>query len=277
MKLGLINSAWLGTAVDPYTDGVRLTRQIGFDTIDILPADGELTDSQIRCVKTIAREVGLPIRSVPLILFGLFDPNVSARKHSIDLGRRITDLAAILGADNLLLVNGEYFWQLETGFNQKWIWNAVVEGVRQIGEHAQAIGMRVAIELEPFRMSIINTIDSMEKLINAVNLPDVVMANIDCSHLFLANIPPTEIQRLKGRIAHVHFSDAIDQHGDLPPGRGRAPLKEYLNQLDIAGFDGSVSIELEWPPDPSREGVMAWVSEAYQKTNEMMQELGVRR
>ena len=224
MKLGLINSAWLGTAVDPYSDGVRLTKQIGFDTIDILPADGELRDSQIRSVKTISREVGLPIRSVPLILFGLFDPNGSARKHSIDIGCRITDLAAILGADNLLLVNGEYFWQLETGFNQQWIWNAVVDGVRQIGEHAQAIGMRVAIELEPFRMSIINTIDSMEKLLNAVDLPDVVMANIDCSHLYLANIPPTEIQRLRGRIAHVHFSDAIDRHGDLPPGRGRAPL-----------------------------------------------------
>ncbi len=277
MKLGLINSAWLGTAVDPYSQGVRLTKQIGFDTIDIYPADGELTDPQIQGVKTIAQEVELPIRSVPLILFGLFDPNGSARQHSIDIGRRITDLAAVLGADNLLLVNGEYFWQLETGFNQQWIWNAVVEGVRQIGEHARAIGMRIAIELEPFRMSIVNTIDSMEKFLNAVNLPGVVMANIDCSHLFLANIPPTEIQRLKGRIAHVHFSDAIDQHGDLPPGRGRAPLKEYLNQLDIAGFDGSVSIELEWPPDPSREGVMAWVTEAYQKTNQMMQELGVRR
>ena len=277
MKLGLINSAWLGTAVDPYSDGVRLTKQIGFDTIDILPADGELTDSQIRCVKTIAREMGLPIRSVPLILFGLFDPNGSARRHSIDIGRRAADLTAILGADNLLLVNGEYFWQLETGFNQQWIWNAVVEGVRQIGEHAAAIGIRIAIELEPFRMSIINTLDSMEKLLNAVSLPGVVMANIDCSHLFLANIPPTEIQRLKGRIAHVHFSDAIDRHGDLPPGRGRAPLKEYLNQLRIAGFEGSVSIELEWPPDPSREGVVAWVTEAYRKTNEMMQELGVRK
>jgi D-psicose/D-tagatose/L-ribulose 3-epimerase len=277
MKLGLINSAWLGTAVGPYSEGVRLTKQIGFDTIDIYPADGELTDPQIQSVKTIAQEVELPIRSVPLILFGLFDPNGSARQHSIDIGRRITDLAAVLGADNLLLVNGEYFWQLETGFNQQWIWNAVVEGVRQIGEHARAVGMRIAIELEPFRMSIVNTIDSMEKFLNAVNLPGVVMANIDCSHLFLANIPPTEIQRLTGRIAHVHFSDAIDQHGDLPPGRGRAPLKEYLNQLDIAGFDGSVSIELEWPPDPSQKGVMAWVTEAYQKTNQMMQELGVRR
>ena len=276
MKLGLINSAWLGTAVEPYTEGVRLTKQIGFDTIDIYPNDGELSDAQILNVKMATREINLPVRSVPLILFGLFDPNRSARQHSVDIGRRVVDAAALLGADNLLLVNGEYFWQLETGFNQEWIWNSVVDGVRKIGEHALAAGLKIAIELEPFKMSIVNTIESMDKFLRAVNLPGVVMANIDCSHLFLANTPPEGIQSLKGRIAHVHFSDAIDKHGDLPPGRGRAPLKEYLNQLAIAEFDGSVSIELEWPPDPSREGVISWVAESYEKTNQMMQELGIR-
>jgi len=102
------------------------------------------------------------------------------------------------------------------------------------------------------------------------------MANVDCSHLHLADTPARAIQKLKGRIAHVHFSDALDKHGDLPPGRGKAPLKEYLNQLKTAGFEGSVTIELEWPPDSSKDGVISWVREAYEKTNEMMQELNAR-
>ncbi len=276
MKLGLINSLYLGTAIDPYTDGIRATKEIGFDTIDIYPADGEMSPAQIKSSKAIAKEVGLPIRSVPLILFGLFDPNRSAREHSVELAKRVVDMTAILGADNVLLVNGEYFWQLETGFSKDWIWNNVVEGVRKIGEHADAAGVRISIELEPFKMSLINSIDTMEAFLNAVDMPGVVMANVDCAHLGLADIPPTEIQRLKGRICHVHFSDSLDTHGDLPPGRGRMPLKEYLNQLNIAGFDGSVTIELEWPPDPSREGVIAWATEAYQKTDEMMQALGIR-
>lgn len=276
MKLGIINSVYLGTEIDPYTEGIRVTKEIGYDTIDIYPADGEMTDEQIKNTRKYTKEVGLPIRSVPLILFGLFDPNRSAREHSVDIGRRILDLAAILGADNMLLVNGEYFWQLETGFNKDWIWNSVVEGVRKIGEHADAIGMRVAIELEPFKMSLINSIDTMDAFLKAVDLPEVVMANVDCSHLDLAGIPPEAIQTLKGRIAHVHFSDAQTQHGDLPPGRGKAPLKQYLDQLNRAGFDGSVTIELEWPPDPSKAGVRAWAAEAYEKTNQMMQELGAR-
>ena len=276
MKLGLINSVWLGTSIDPFSEGIRVTKQVGFDTIDVLPADGELSDSQLRSVKENTLQSRIPIRSVPLILFGLFDPNRSARQHSVNIGRRTVDLAVLLGADNVLIVNGEYFWQLETGFTREWIWNTVVDGMRRIGEHAAAAGIRIAIELEPFRMSIVNSIDSMDAFLKDVGLPGVVMANVDCSHLFLANTPPEAIQKLKGRIAHVHFSDAIDKHGDLPPGRGRAPLKEYLNQLAIAGFEGSVSIELEWPPDPTREGVISWVTEAYEKTDQMMQELRVR-
>ncbi len=277
MKLGLINSVYLGTEVDPYSEGIRVTKEIGYDTIDIYPGDGEMSDAQIKASRSTAKEVGLPIRSVPLILFGLFDPNKAARLHSVDLGKRVVDMAAVLGADNVLLVNGEYFWQLETGFNKDWIWNNVVDGVRQIGEHADAVGVRLSIELEPFKMSLINSIDTMEAFLNAVDMPGVVMANVDCSHLDLANIPPTEIQRLAGRIAHVHFSDSLTTHGDLPPGRGKAPLKEYLRQLGLAGFDGSVTLELEWPPDPTKAGVRAWAAEAYAATNGMMQELGLRK
>ena len=276
MKLGVINSAYFGSPIDAYGEAIKITKEIGFDTIDVYPADGEMTSAQIKSVKALCAAADLPIRSTVLILFGLFDPNKPARDFAVDLGKRLVDLTAILGADNMLLVNGEYFWQLETGFNKEWIWGNVVEGTRKIGEHAEAAGVKISIELEPFKMSLINSIDTMDAFLKAVDLPQTVQANVDCSHLDLAGIPPTEIQRLKGRIAHVHFSDSLETHGDLPPGRGKAPLKEYLNQLNLAGFNGSVSLELEWPPDQSREGVIAWVTEAYQATDKMMQELGCR-
>lgn len=274
MKLGIINSAFFGTPIDAYAEGVELVKKLGFDTIDIYPADGEMSDAQLTSVKKLTKELNLPIRGVPAIIFGFFDPNKAAREFSKDLGKRLVDLSANLGAHNMLIVNGEYFWQLETGFNKDWIFNCAVEGTRAVGEHAEAVGIKIAIELEPFKMSIVNSIDSMEAFLNAVDLPNTVMANIDCSHLFLANIPPSEIQRLKGRIAHVHISDAIDQHGDLPPGRGKAPLQDYVNELAKAGFDGSVACELEWPPDLSREGVTAWIKEAGEATARLMRNAG---
>jgi hypothetical protein len=40
------------------------------------------------------------------------------------------------------------------------------------------------------------------------------------------------------------------------------------------GFDGSISIELEYSPQP--EKIVDWASEAYRETNRSMQDLGIR-
>lgn len=276
MKLGIINSVFFGTEVDAYGDGIEEIAKLGFDTIDIYPADGEMSSQQLANVRRLTKQHNLPVAGGVAIIFGFFDPNKPARQFAVDLGKRLVDLTALMGANNMLIVNGEYFWQLETGFDKDWIFNAAVEGTRAVGEHAEAVGIKIAIELEPFKMSIVNSIDTMEAFLNAVDLPNTVQANIDCSHLFLANIAPSEIQRLKGRIAHVHISDAIDKHGDLPPGRGKAPLQEYINELAKAGFNGSVSCELEWPPDRSRAGVLAWAKEAGDATAALLKNAGVR-
>lgn len=276
MKTGIINSVFFGTEIDPYGEGIKLVKELGFDTIDIYPADGEISAEQMANVKRYSKEYDIPISGGVALIFGYFSPNAPERKFAKQLGRDLVDIAAEMGADNILIVNGEYFWQLETGFTKDWIFNMAVEGTRDMGEHAAKSGLKVAVELEPFRMSIVNSIDSMDAFLSAIDLPETVMANVDCSHLHLAGIPPTEIQRLKGRIAHVHISDAIDTHGDLPPGRGTAPMQEYIDQLKIAGFDGVVACELEWPPDPSREGVLAWAKEAGDATAQLMRNAGVR-
>jgi D-psicose/D-tagatose/L-ribulose 3-epimerase len=51
MKLGLINSAWLGSPVGT-ADGIRHTKEIGFDTIDI---SADPLDEVVPVVKTKTR------------------------------------------------------------------------------------------------------------------------------------------------------------------------------------------------------------------------------
>jgi sugar phosphate isomerase/epimerase len=73
----------------------------------------------------------------------------------------------------------------------------------------------------------------------------------------------------------VHLSDCDGKvHGDLPPGRGCTPIKEYLAAIRDTGFDGVVSIELEFSPEPSR--ILDWVTEAYEQTDRIMRELNCR-
>ena len=50
MKLGLINSAWLGSPVST-EQGIRLTKEIGFDTIDIFADPLEIDARERRLIR----------------------------------------------------------------------------------------------------------------------------------------------------------------------------------------------------------------------------------
>ena len=80
---------------------------------------------------------------------------------------------------------------------------------------------------------------------------------------------------LKNRAAHIHISDCDGKvHGDLPPGRGVVKFMPYLQAIKDLEIDGTIALELEYSPDPSK--IVEWVEEAYDHTNRMMGELNLR-
>ena len=114
---------------------------------------------------------------------------------------------------------GEYIWQREViPPAAQWQWG--VEACRQLGDYGDRKGIDIALELEPFRLSLLNNVASMVRFIDEC-AHSRVRANIDVSHLCLSDTSPAEIARLKDRAIHVHISDCDGKvHGDLPPGRG---------------------------------------------------------
>lgn len=273
MQLGLINSAFAqagqGTAY-----GLEQTKAIGFDTVDIFADPLDIDDAERQLIRDTCGRLELPIKSICCVAVGLIDFNPSVQRFHVDRCRAYLDLCRELGCDNLLLVLGEYIWQQEV-IPPREQWDTGVANVRQLGEYASELGLEIALELEPFKLSLVNTVDTMIQFLDDVGMPDVVRANCDISHLYLMKIEPREIERLTGRIAHVHLSDCNGKvHGDLPPGRGVVPIKDYLAAIRDTGFDRTVSIELEYSPEPDK--IVDWVREAYDRTAEMMAEIGVR-
>ena len=273
MNLGLINSAWLGSPVGT-AEGIRKTKQIGFDTIDIFADPLEIDIKERKLIKDACRQEGLPVISVCCVALGIADFNTPVRKFHAERCRRFLDFVYELEAKNLLLVLGEYIWQQEVIRPQdQWSW--AVEETRALGDYAGTLGLEIAIELEPFKLSIFNSLDKMEALLDAVGCP-AVRANLDVSHLSLVNTPPAKILGLKGRIAHIHFSDCDGKvHGDLPPGRGVVNFLPYLKAIKESGFDGTLSIELEYSPEPAK--IVEWVTEAYTATDKLMRDAGLAR
>jgi D-psicose/D-tagatose/L-ribulose 3-epimerase len=272
MQLGLINSAWVqagrGTAF-----GIRMTKEIGFDSIDVFADPLDLDPVERRLIRRECERVGLPVVSVACVAVGLIDFNPSVQRFHLDRCRRYLDLAYEYDAKNLLLVLGEYIWNREV-IPPAEQWRTAVGHLKRLGDHAATLGLQIALELEPFPLSLLNSVDTMERFLDDVGHP-AVKANIDVSHLHLAKVPAAELRRLRGRAIHVHVSDCDGvKHGDLPPGRGVVDFGPYLREIKHLDIAGAVSVELEYSPAP--EKIVEWVREAYQATERLMRDAGLR-
>ncbi len=92
MKLGLINSAWAQAGRDT-AFGIRMTREIGFDTIDIFADPLDIDIKERRLIKRECDRAGLPIVSLACVAVGLIDFNPSVQRFHLQRCRAYLDLA----------------------------------------------------------------------------------------------------------------------------------------------------------------------------------------
>lgn len=272
VKLGLINSAWAQAGRDTAW-GIQKTREIGFDCIDIFtdPLDIDVRERQL--IRRECAKANLPIISVCCVATGLIDFNPSVQRFHLDRCEKFLDLCYELEAENLLLVLGEYIWNQEV-IPPAEQWKTGVENCKRLADYAQTLGLKIALELEPFHLSLVNNVDNMVRFLDDAGHP-ALAANIDISHLQLAHVKPEEVSRLKDRAIHVHISDCDGKrHGDLPPGRGVVDFDGYLKEIAKLDMGGTMSIELEYSPEP--DYVEEWVREAYAATAALMKKAGLR-
>src|ERR1700679_2802690 len=154
MKLGLINSAWAQAGRDT-AFGIRMTKEIGFDTIDIFADPLDLDARERKLIRTECDKAGLPIVSIACVAVGLIDFNPSIQRFHVERVKAYLDMAYLFGAKNVLLVLGEYIWQKEV-ISPAEQWATAVRHVRTLGEYAGDLGLEIALELEPFQLSLLN-------------------------------------------------------------------------------------------------------------------------
>jgi D-psicose/D-tagatose/L-ribulose 3-epimerase len=272
MKLGIINSAFQQVGIDTAT-GIKHIARIGFDTVDIFTEAIGISKEEVKLVARTTERLDLPIISLPVVAVGLIDFNDPVREFHVERCKRYIDLARTWKAKNILLVLGEYIWQREV-IPPEAQWNWAIETCRTLGDYADKKGIDIALELEPFRLSLLNNVTQMVRFVDECGHPRV-RANIDISHLVLSDTSPAELKKLRNKAIHVHLSDCDGKvHGDLPPGRGVVKFVPYLQAIKELKIDGVVSIELEYAPDPRK--IVQWVEEAYRETAKLMDIVGLR-
>src|SRR5947209_1739659 len=147
MQLGLINSAWAqagqGTAF-----GIRMTKEIGFDTIDIFADPLDIDVKERLLIKNECERNELPIISIACVAVGLIDFNPSVQRFHLQRCRAYLDMAYEFEAKNLLLVLGEYIWERQV-IPPAEQWQTAVRHLRELGKYAEGLGLQIALELEP--------------------------------------------------------------------------------------------------------------------------------
>src|SRR5687768_1093975 len=135
MKLGLINSAF-AQANKGTKFGIEQTKRIGFDTVDIFTDPLDIDAKERKLIKDTARKLQLPIKSVCCVAVGLVDFNPSVQRFSVERVKKFLDMTEEFGADNLLLVIGEYIWEQQV-IPPAAQWQTAVDNVRECGRHAK--------------------------------------------------------------------------------------------------------------------------------------------
>ncbi|MBI3465974.1 MAG: TIM barrel protein, partial [Planctomycetes bacterium] len=150
MKLGLINSAWAQAGRDT-AYGIRMTKEIGFDSIDIFTDPLDLDVRERRLIKRECDNVCLPIVSIACVAVGLIDFNPSVQRFHVDRVKKYLDLAYEYEANNVLLVIGEYIWEQQV-IPPAEQWRTGARNLKELGKYAADLGLQIALELEPFKL-----------------------------------------------------------------------------------------------------------------------------
>lgn len=74
---------------------------------------------------------------------------------------------------------------------------------------------------------------------------DDVSFVLDVKQMRRAGVPLAEMMcAMRGKIAHVHLSDAVPENDCVAPGRGDFPFEALFRELRETGFSGEMMIEL---------------------------------
>lgn len=218
----------------PVHEAFELLAETGFGGIEIMVTKDPGTQDGKR-LRGLADAHGLQVAAIHAP-FLLVTRSVWGTEPVGKVDRAI-ELAEEVGAP-LVVAHPPYRWQ--TGY-RRWLQD-------ELPTLSERTGVRVAVEnMFPLRVRgrRVASFHSVRTLEDLEGFEDVVL---DTSHAAVAGLDLLDaLERLRGRIAHVHLSDNAGRGWDshLPVGEGVLPLGPFLDVLAVERFTGAVSLEVD--------------------------------
>ena len=234
----------------------------GFEGVEIaLGSTGlsmETTDEEILNIKAIADKNNIKIFSVATTM--LFDYPLTAhmpetREMGLSVARKIIDIAALVGAESVLVVPGvvSCAWRPDLGVVPYDIaYERALDGVKKLAPYAEEKKIVIGIE-NVWNRFLLSPLE-MKAFVDEIG-SDYVKAYFDAGNVLLFGHPDHWARVLGDRITKVHVKDFKVNVGNLS---GFVPLLEgdldfplFIRTLKQIGYDGWITPEVSSEKTPA--------------------------
>jgi sugar phosphate isomerase/epimerase len=230
-------------AVSSGYEGIELRFLEGEDSLWKLPT---FQGSALATTKRMIADQGLSITCVGTSC-RFHSPDPRERERWIGEGKRMTELAADLGAPGIRVFGDKMQPGADRDATQSWI----AEGIRKLAEKTRENGVEVWLETHGDFASSAETM----QIVNESGCPEIGVV-WDPANAFTdgKEQPPEAAAAFGNALRHIHLRDLDCRDGEWEPvltGQGTFPLREIVAQLENLGYDRFVSFEWEkkWRPE----------------------------
>jgi len=242
MKIGMNLLLWTDS---PHADEHRAIfekiKGWGYDGVEI-PIDS-VDGTNVRAISKQLDALHLQRTTISALDAAVADPSSrdpSLRRAAVSAMKNYVEKTRDIGAD---LLSGPLFQGLGkfTGqAPQLDEWKYAVETIREVGEFAQTLNVKIALEvLNRFEMYIVNTVADGARFVRDVGLSHVGLL-ADTHH---GNIEESNTARAWESVAEHIFHVHISENHRGVPGSGHAIPKEIFEVLKAISYNGWVTIE----------------------------------
>ena len=239
-----------GTA--SFEDLVRFTAENGFDGLNMMSFQMELTGAEHRA---ILEKYGVVLSDANVIVPFSDAATEEEFQAVLEQSKALIDQAVQAGAKHILLVPGGY--RRRPDMTREQIFRAMTRGINACLEYAKDTGVPISTETLETTCVPWCSIADMERIFSVC--PDLAY-NHDSGNPLVANEDPMEmLNRFGERVVNVHFKDLApteDPSGQktyrcmdgtyvtlAPLGEGLVDFPAHLRKLQELGYQGYITLE----------------------------------
>lgn len=277
MKIGTVAWNWLTDVTMTPSDNLLYgildqAAPLGVDFIDMIstPAsiDAYYTPAEVKKLRGAVDAKGLFVGALVFSSSDWNNPDATVRDRLLESLARACDVAGTLGAGSVNTISclpygakptrgnaspsEKQTFNLPADYDYRRDWATYMDCLRRAAGIARAHGLRFSIECFPGTLCA--TPDAWLRAIAEVDQPAFGI-QLDTAHLGNQRIDiETAIYMVGGKnIVHVHCKDTDRiTRGNLPAGCGVVDYTAVIRALRACGYEGMLSIEVEFTDNPPR-------------------------